>query len=642
MESNNPTWANTRFLIERQKDPERAQNAIQGMVYALINDFVLADPLVPAGLSRKREYMVEVLGSESEDFGNRLRDTIPSTFLPEPVLIRPEDAAKDVITPEIAQTMGKTGQMALVKLWIRQSHRLAKETTVLVRGSPYSEMTCCSAPIQSPAAFWKSREDLPPIGKRLLTPNQQGQFLVTEFVPRPANVVVAEPDKSLYHRVFLKCCFTGPFEGYPHEPGLTNRCIRCGFQFPSHPLIMNTDEDGRAALETQEVKIDTDSFNELLDKIHRVNEVTPEEQKRIKTMEESIGRFGAVQPAPLPGWNELIRLTIDGLKRLPADAHKEDVAMELSELAKQASQAAAILRSRLSLPTYQERMEEITALSWSNFFEVLQTQFITPFQRLLSGYSENALFVPYELDRDLAPEHVRALQVILSRELAVFMKKKDDIQRDVYEMVRVKMAYAVKQWSALLPFKDLLRQKLIPGRSMTMKYFQDAIFYGPLSTMIDPNQLPPGVDVFSSAESGSGDSSTLFMLHLLKDVPDKYAKERLSFNDQQLRNEIAIREEKERVSFIKKFDRLSDEMKRVELMKKQYGLGDWSVGGTRVIYAYDKGYYNQEMQKRLEAGVVDFPELMVDEYGVPQHSDEYYEREGGYDMDMQAGNHDDD
>lgn len=642
VESTDPLWANTRFLMERQKDAERAQNAIQGMIYSLINEFTLSDPLIPAGLGRKREYLTEVMGSESEDYGKRLRDSIPPTFLPEPMLIRPEDAAKDVITPEIAESMGKNGQMALVKLWIRQSHRLAKETSLLIRGSPYSEMTCCAAPIQTPAAFWKSREDLPRIGSRALVPNQQGQFLVTEFVPRPMNIVVAEPDKSLYHRVFLKCCFTGPFEGYPHEPGLTNRCIRCGFQFPSHPLIMNSDEEGRAALETQEVKVDTDSFTELLDKIHRVNEVTPEEAKRIRTMEESIGRFGAVMPPPLPGWTDLIGETIQALKRLPADATQEDVAMELRDLAEQSGEAWSLLRTRLSIQKYQERMEEITSLSWTNFFQVLQTHFITPFQRLLSGYSENALFVPYELTRELADDHVRALNVILSRELSLFMEKKDDIQREVYEMVRVKMAYALKQWSALLPFKELLREKIIPGRKITMAYFQRAMFYGPLSTMIDPNQLPPGVDVVSSAASGSGDSSTLFMLRLLTGILDKYAKERLSFNDQQLRNEIAVREEKERVSFIKKFDRLSDEMKRVELMKKQYGLGDWSVGGTRVIYAYDKGYYNLEMQKRMEAGVVDFPELLVDENGFRQFSDEQMEAEGGYDMDMQAGNHDDD
>jgi hypothetical protein len=31
------------------------------------------------------------------------------------------------------------------------------------------------------------------------------------------------------------------------------------------------------------------------------------------------------------------------------------------------------------------------------------------------------------------------------------------------------------------------------------------------------------------------------------------------------------------------------------------------VGGTKLIYAYDKDYYDLERQKRLAAGIIDFP-----------------------------------
>ena len=61
-----------------------------------------------------------------------------------------------------------------------------------------------------------------------------------------------------------------------------------------------------------------------------------------------------------------------------------------------------------------------------------------------------------------------------------------------------------------------------------------------------------------------------------------------------------------------------------------------------MIYAYDKDYYDLERQKRLDAGIIEFPgrgngEMEgpqggdVDELGFRQHDDEEYEREGGYD-----------
>jgi hypothetical protein len=100
-------------------------------------------------------------------------------------------------------------------------------------------------------------------------------MLVTEFIPREAGSDVAEPDKELYYRIFLKCCFQGPRFGYSHEPGLTNMCPWCGFQFPTIPSVMDTDTEGKTALASQEVQTNTEEFTKLLDKIHTVNKVDP-------------------------------------------------------------------------------------------------------------------------------------------------------------------------------------------------------------------------------------------------------------------------------------------------------------------------------------------------------------------------------
>lgn len=65
------------------------------------------------------------------------------------------------------------------------------------------------------------------------------------------------------------------------------------------------------------------------------------------------------------------------------------------------------------------------------------------------------------------------------------------------------------------------------------------------------------------------------------------------------------------------------------------------------IYAYDKEYYDQERQKRLAAGIVDFPGLgngemgppegrEMDELGFPVYNDKEFEEDGGYDHNQHA------
>jgi hypothetical protein len=54
---------------------------------------------------------------------------------------------------------------------------------------------------------------------------------------------------------------------------------------------------------------------------------------------------------------------------------------------------------------------------------------------------------------------------------------------------------------------------------------------------------------------------------------------------------------------------MDEDEKKLELVKKKLGLGDWSVGGTKLIYAYDADYLELELEKRIEAGIDDFPGL---------------------------------
>ena len=65
---------------------------------------------------------------------------------------------------------------------------------------------------------------------------------------------------------------------------------------------------------------------------------------------------------------------------------------------------------------------------------------------------------------------------------------------------------------------------------------------------------------------------------------------------------------------------------------KKLGLKEWSVGGTKAIYAYDPDQYERERIQRQEMGfqdVSDTGNVMID--GVPVYRDE-----DGYDNSQMA------
>jgi hypothetical protein len=632
-------WKDAGFHARKDLTAAQKQQGILVYMEKILKS-VISDDIIQAGLAKKRKYL-EKLSEQGTPAGPQ--DEIPASFLPEQIVVTPEEAAKNVITPEVVENMGNRGKYALVKLWIRQAHILARKTASLTVGSPLSETTCCLANIEGPGTFWRSASDLPDIGKRTLTPYRPGQSLVTEFIPREVGGDVAEPDSELYYRIFLKCCFQGPRIGYAHEPNLLNTCVNCGFQFPTIPAVMDSSTEGRTALSSQNVVTGTNEFTALLDTIHTVNKVEPIPTQELQNIRQIMEEFGAIEPVPITEWQEVIQQTTDAFLTLPPDADKGDIAIAAGAISEATSESERILMDRFVDPAYRAVLEEIVKLSWVNFYQVLQAYFIVPLERILTQYDENSLFIPIELKMALSEEHVsKDLLPILVGELSVVKSKKTDIAKPTFQLARAKIKYFLDQMAAILEFKNKIRPIVVPGRDKALVYIQRALLYGPLATLLNAAELPPGAAV-SSPIRAVGDPSMRFLSELISITLTKYKRERLSYNDQELRELIAIRNEKERVNVIAEFDKMTDEERAVELINKKLGIGKWAVGGSKLIYAYDKDYYDLERQKREAAGIIDFPGLgpdqmpelggrEVDEYGLPIFGDEELERDGGYDM----------
>ena len=622
-------------------DDMKRQTAVVFYMNSTLKE-AIKDASIQANLATKRAYLTDVLGVSSSVADSRPKDMIPSTFLPEQMIVSIEEAAKDVIRPDVAANIGSKGNIALVKLWIRQAHGFAKQTVPITRGNPFMEATCCLSGIsQTPGHFWKENSELPQIGLRKLMPNRQGHPLLTEFNPRDSEMDVVSADADLYYRIFLKCCFQGLRKGYTHEPGLTNRCHWCNFQFPTHPSVMDTDTEGKTALITQEIATNTAEFTDLLDTIHTVNRVEPLLIQPVSSVLSIMEKFGKVEPAPIANWREIIATTTDLFLKLPPQADRSDVAVAAGTISDATHASMEIINARLRSDKRQRILESIAGLSWVNFFQVVQIYFITPFQRLLTQFSRGSLFIPIELIRSLSQIHAtQDLIPILDNDTQLLFLKGNDLKPANVQLARAKIAYFVKQMSSLLPFKNSIRPTVVPGRHITLEYIQRALFFGPLSTLLHSGEIPPGVEIKSPIKS-MGDPSMRLLLEIVGLTLDKYDKEHLSFDDKEIKNLIAIRDEKERVNVVAEFNRLTDEERGIELMNKSLGIGKWAVGGTKKIFAYDKDYYDEERQKRLAAGIVEFPGGGNGEMGEPQgrevddlgfnvYGDEEFEADGGY------------
>lgn len=599
----------------------------------------LKDPLsnvnVATKLEKARAYLAETIVVPSQR--GRPRDMIPATFLPQQLIVSPEEAAKNVITPEVAAAMGAKGTMALVKLWIRQAHAIAKQTAALIRGSPLADTTCCLTSVNQPGMFWYRQAELPPIGKRVLTPLLQGQPLLTHFVPRPQSSIAVELNKDQYYLIFLKCCFTGPRMGYPHEPGLDNLCPWCGFQFPNIPSVVDAEKEGKAQLASQNVEITPVTFANLLDSIHTVNRVQPIPRKPVITDEDVINEFADIQPPPVSMWNTILIETYRNFSGLEQDADDGSIALAAGPISDVARLVRDSVKTRFK-PKHQDILDKIVRLPWMNFFQVLQSYFLTPFERKVVDFKTSSLAIPYELRKILIDEDVDDLNKMIAVDYEVVVYKQAELKNKEYLVALEKMNFFVQQLRVILPFKHQIGPKTIKHGKRALEYIQEILFYGPLSTLLDIRQLPSGV-----VSRKLKDDSKSLLFEYVGGTLIKYNKEYLSYNDKEIKEQIQIRNEKEQTMVLDRLNRMSEEERRVELQLKNLRMGKWSIG--KKISSYNEEVQRIERQQHVDMGMETdesqpsaFAE--IDEYDGPHldedgnmvFSEEYYERDGAYDV----------
>jgi hypothetical protein len=236
--------------------------------------------------------------------------------------------------------------------------------------------------------------------------------------------------------------------------------------------------------------------------------------------------------------------------------------------------------------------------------EAVSTYLLVPYQRWLSGLTVESFKIldSYELSKPTVDDilikgmgaHLQIIGAdeeltgIALRKVRLFVKDLSSCCRDIFPYIRPLLT--------------------LGGKDM-VNYIMRAYLIGTIYRFIDPHQLPSASSAEGEGE-GEGEDSVPNMKLLYKSLGQaltKYATSSKVPTEEEIRTRLEQRVEQEKQVFIGKLDRMGREERRVELVLKGLGMGDWAAGGSKAIRKYDEDRYEVERAERAAAGIMDYP-----------------------------------
>jgi len=582
-------WSLTQF--QKETDDSVRQKVIMGVFEPFMRT-ALQDPTILQALSQKREYIRKVLGAAGGQ--GRPDEELPPNFAPIPYVMKEEDFVEKIIIPEAA------GPAERAELWIRQGNMLAKKNKMPMP-IVFSEASCCISPLEKADTFWESgpaKDSLPPFSKKTGVPAPP-KITRMEPVMKPSQISrpLPDPPENSYYQLFLKVCYDGEKKGHTHEFGLTHTCIWCDLKLPMDAQILSP-EQGLVTIESQGIEVNKETFEDLLNETHRVNSFTNILKTEIPGPLDNWTSLMSIEPEPAEGYKAVMAITQTELTKLPPDAKEVEVALALSDFSTLAEEMEQKLKTRL--PQTQHELFDILikggAGSVSRF---LQSYVLVPLSHFASKKGYNAK-VPKSWN--LSWQHQLDLEKILNDHRGYIAKFN---KVEVTPWLNAKVETLIRQTRSILEKLESLRPLQIPGGIQTYEYFLKFCLYSPIANFVDPNTLPIAQD--TEAPSSHVEQQAMFPAKFISDMINRFKEEGLSLTPEQIRELIAKRNEAEKANILKKMTEMPRAQKDIAKIQMKLGIGEWAVGGTKAIYAYDKDRYDIERDQRAQAGIIDFP-----------------------------------
>jgi hypothetical protein len=621
--------------LQRQPNLVKRRDGLLPFVRNQVETFAKY-PVAQANLKKKKDYRIRLYGT-SEGIK---KDQLSTMFRPVPYIIEKEEAAAAAITEAASPEKQATA-------WIRMAHSTAKENAALNPDSPYSETTCCLHNVSiSSAEHWSSANAMK-LEARSAPTVQRSVTGATTFHTEKPKVLEGKLDEKDYYKLFVRLCYQGPNKGLPHQLGVGLSCSQCELSFQENPSLnfiaegnAAKDKEAQAAaelklkshMEAQGIVITNDTFTDLLRTARQKSGVADDVLPGFPRLENTL-EWLAQHPAPYEGWTAMLNATQLALHELMGPTSqpltKIQIAQAAEELVKAVGEKEEFVKARLGAQAYGF-IESMLKRSSRECGEAVSTYLLVPYKRWLSGISVKSFKIldSYDLSSGTKDD-------ILNKGMGTHLQilgGDDELKGVALRKVR---AFIDDLSAACRHVFSYLRPLLTPGGKDMEKYLLRAYLIGIIHKFIDPHQMPP-----LSSEDAPEDDSVPNMKLLYKSLGQaltKYAVGSKVPTEEEIRFRLEQRVEQEKQVFIGKMDRMTRDERKVELMLKGLGMGDWAAGGSKAIRQYDEDRYEVERAERAAAGITDYDQgagvegRPVDMFGMDFGAD--YDAGGGYDHD---------
>ena len=581
---NSKPWSYVNYTINKvlKTQQESVENAMTIIMGILLD----TNQILGQRLARKREQISETTRVE----GSRFKDKIPSTFLPNSQLY------KGPIDKAVAESTRNARNQSLY--WLKSGDALAKENASNLLDPLAVSILCCRSPVNKPETFWTEKQaSLVTFTEgRFLVPVKTAKALQPHFTPRPTEVFVTEiPDDKLY-ALFLKVCYQGERVGYSHEPDINHTCIWCGFQFGKPYSLMNT-EDAIKAVAANKITTDMETYQALLDKVH-VNYYV--EMPALMTGEAAtvipiaLADFTLMDPPPIAEWSDLFTEINTELKKLvdKESVEKLTLAEIMTPLSNVIEPMKAYVREKYNSGSTEHRdilrgLDTLVNLNWTNFIQVLETYFLKPAQNLVFNYSAEAP-LSYK-NGNLADTHMTLIKQMIRADRSVNINFTAlGEQKPENSLAHMKLELFVRQMSLITSFRSRINPSYFVGREQTFKWFKETFVYGPLATLYNPE-----IGYADAAASKLAVSETIPAM--IGETLLNFMKQRLTYDDEQVKLIIADSAEKEKQAMLKWLKSLTEDERRLMQVNKVLKLNRFAVGADWKTFAV---YSAQEFRRR--------------------------------------------
>lgn len=594
-------------------------------------------------LERKRIYLSQI--SDGTAKTARPTDQIPAGFLPQ-MMTDAESADAAANSPVIAEgtARGELGDILRSSAWIRAAHRLAKDTTLIIKNSPFAETACCFDPITVPGSFWRQAK-LPDMPHRvgLAQGFQRYSVLTVPIAPALPTAFTATVPLSKAYLVFFKLCYKGPRVGLAHELGYDHTCDWCGIKIPTQFLYPDVNKYGELIINEQEIRslfdaqgipVTDQSFQALQDASHRHTEFKSYVVPGAAKPQEIVERLDTIEPAPIQDWPESIKAVQANLLTLGANPST----VEIAQAFKPFGDGLGAQESELRRYRFYEPLVKILDMPQPHsIFEIIRSYFLIPMKRILSQFDvEDELDVPVTLK--LAKDHIALLNGMIENHCSYVTKYGDAIEEENNLKAKTKLQILVNQITQILEQANELRVKRIIYKegipsALAERFLKEILrvfIVGTIGNLI--NEAAP---VIIDGEEYDIDEGTSHMLlrQIVKDMLEQFARESLAYDPAEVRARIEEAREAEKQRFISTLDKMDKSERSIEIQKKKLGIaGLLAIGDPRLAWKYDPDQWvkNQESLRMNYAVLTEIGrDGVIPEMGAPYDGE--YGGEGGGD-----------